>query len=314
MLPEHISRDYKVADPYIIQYAKNLRSVFILDQAAFVARDASFAVPYQVAWQLAIDDAENQMDDETMSDQLMQLTAAVEVEMDLCRTAFQDAKPFIKKAFPDLPSRWNELGFDNYDAARKNQVLLLEVMRIMHAGAERYALALIAANFTQPMIDALATRALALENANSAQELFKKQMQGATEQRVISLNAMYKICTTVCETGKRVMINSYAGYQRYLLPASDEARDVMALIGKVTATAVPPSPAAGIEDVTVNVEELSLSTTTDSNGNYGFGPIPAGTYTVRFSKVGFADVVETNVVVTGPESPVTVNATLIPMP
>lgn len=314
MLPQQIVRLYKVADPYLIQFAKTLRGFFITDQAAFVARDPSFSTPYETDWLNAINAAEAQDDDETMDDQLTQLTAAVETQMDLCRVKFQDAKPFIKKAFPNLPGKWNELGFDTYDASRQSQMLMLQFMARFHGVAVRNSAPLIAANFTQAMIDEIETRRAALNSANDAQEQFKGQMQGATEQRVAVLNTMFGFCTTVCETGKLVMRNSYAGYQRYLLPPSDEAAEVMALLGRVTTMGMPPNPVAGLEGVTVTIMQLALVTTTDSNGNYGFGPIPAGTYNVRFSKAGFMGNEVSGVVVIGPESPVTVNATLIPAP
>ncbi|MCF8257851.1 MAG: carboxypeptidase-like regulatory domain-containing protein [Flavobacteriales bacterium] len=309
-----IVRLYKVADAYIIEFAKTLRGLFITDQAAFVARDLSFASPYENTWLAAIDAAEAQPSDQGVEAELTQLTADVDAQMELCRNTFQDAKPFIKKAFPDMPGRWNQFGFADYDRVRKNQAFMIQFMDDLHAAAVRYAPELNAANFTPAMVAELETRKSALDTANDAQEQFKKMMLNATEQRVIALNTMYGFCTTVCETGKLVMRNSYAGYQRYLLPASDEAPNVMALLGRVTTMDMPPNPAVGIEGVTVTIVQLGLDTTTDSNGNYGFGPIPAGTYNLRFSKAGFMGNDVAGVVVVGPESPVTVNATLMPMP
>ncbi len=299
-----------MADAYIIQYAKTLRGFFLADQAAFVARDPSFDTPYENDWQTAIDAAEAQDDNETLNDRLTQHTADVEAEMELCRIIFQDAKPFIKKAFPDRPAIWNELGFDDYDSIRRSQPLMLQFMARFHKAATRHAPTLIAANYTQAMIDAIETRRAALNTANDRQELFKGSMQSATEQRIIAFNHMYGYCTTVCETGKLLMRNSYAGYQRYLLPASDEPAGTMALTGRVASR-----NASGVEvmeeGVTVSIQELGLSTTTDSNGIYGFGPLPAGTYTLLFSKSGFLDQSIPSVVLTGAGSTVTVNTTMM---
>jgi len=313
MIPQPVVRLYKVADAYIIQFAKTLRGFFMHDQAVFVARDPSFDTPYESDWLNAIDAAEAQDDDETMDDRLTEFTADVEAEMKACRITFQDAKPFIKKAFPNKPGRWNEFGFDNYDTVRQSQPLMIQFMARFHAAATRYSAELLAVNFTQTMIDEIAIRRKELNIANDAQEDFKGQMRGATEQRVITLNAMYGFCTTVCETGKLVMRDSYAGYQRYLLPASDEAPGVMALVGQ-TASTDASGELVRLDRVTVTILELGLSTTTDSNGNYGFGRIPAGTYTLRFSKEGFADHDMAGVVVTSPKKPATASATLTPTP
>ncbi len=311
MIPTPVARLYKVADAYIIQYAKTLRGFFMADQAAFVARDPSFDTPYETNWLNAINAAEAQDDNETMNDRLTQHTADVEAEMELCRITFQDAKPFIKKAFPDRPAVWNEFGFDDYDAVRKSQPLMLELMGKFHRAATSQAPTLIAANFTQAMIDAIETRRVALNTANDRQEHFKGMMQSATEQRIRVLNRMYGYCTTVCETGKLVMRNSYAGYQRYLLPASEEPAGGLALMGKTTSRSASGELVLE-QGVSVTVQELGLSTTSDSNGIFGFGPLPAGTYTLLFSKAGFLDQTIPSVALTGAESTVTVNATMVP--
>lgn len=314
MLPEPIIRLYKVADAYIIQFAKTLRGLFIEDQSAFVARDPSFDTPYETDWLNAIDAAEAQPSNETLEDQLEQLTADVEAEMELCRITFQDAKPFIKKAFPDKPARWKELGFDDYDAARKNQVLMVQFMKNFHAGAQRYTLELQARNFTAVMIDEIAIRQTALNTANQAQEQFKKQMQGATEQRIITLNAMYSYCTNVCETGKLVMRNSHAGYQRYLLPPSDEPVGTLVLSGTITqiGNAVPAgNPSTPIEGAVTELLPHGLQSQTDSNGKFGYGTAPAGPATLQVTHPLY---MQQNIPVNiDPEKPQVINVQMMPM-
>jgi hypothetical protein len=234
--------------------------------------------------------------------------------MDLCRITFQDAKPFIKKAFPNQPGKWNELGFDTYDRSRQSQPLMLQFMARFHGVAVRNSAALIAANFTQAMIDAIEIRRAALNTANNAQEQFKGGMQGATEQRIITLNAMYSYCTNVCETGKLVMRNSHAGYQRYLLPPSDEPAGTLVLSGTVTqmGNAVPAgNPSTPIEGAVTELLPHGLQSQTDSNGKFGYGTAPAGPATLRITHPLY---MQQNIpVIIDPENPQVINVQMMPM-
>lgn len=317
MSAEPIIRPYVVSDAFALQYAKTLRGLFIADQAAFINRDPSFGTPYEMDWDAAITDAENQPSDNTIEDQLAQKTADVEEQMELCRNNFQDAKPFIKKAFPNKPATWEEFGFEDYDKVRKDQAEMIQFMKNFHSAAVKYTAQLITINFTQVMIDEIETRRAALNNTNNIQEQFKKERLSITETRITKLKAMWNFCQTVCETGKLIFRNQYAKYQQYLLPASDESPQLFILKGKVTQPAIgggasQPTP---VEDVNISVMGLpALTTQSDSNGNYGFGSIPAGTYTINFNKAGYMPQSMPGVVITDIDHPVTLNVVMTPMP
>ena len=316
MSAEQVKRPYDVFDAYALQSGKTLRGLFIADQATFLARDPSFGNPYEMNWDAAITDAENQPSDNTIEDQLAQKTDDVEEQMELCRNNFQDAKPFIKKAFPNKPATWNEFGFEDYNTVRKDQAEMLQFMKNFHSTAVKYSAQLIAVNFTQVMIDEIETRRAALNTTNNIQEQFKKERLSITETRVTKLKTAWNFCQTVCETGKLIFRNQYAKYQQYLLPASDETTP-MILKGKVTQPAIgggatPPTP---VEDVNISVMGLpGLITQSDSNGNYGFGNIPAGTYNINFNKPGYMPQSIPGVVITDIDHPVTLNVVMMPMP
>ena len=53
-----------------------------------------------------------------------------------------------------------------------------------------------------------------------------------------------------------------------------------------------------LEAVEANIPELDQYANTDINGNYSFGILPAGTYTVRFRKDGYEEVQQLGVVIT----------------
>jgi len=320
MATELLKRIFNITDNYMLQYAKALRLIFLDDQAAFALRDLDFANPFETAWDGLITTAESHPTDEQVDDLMTQKTADVEEQMRLCRNKWMDTKPFVKKAFPNKPTIWNEFGFNDYQNVDHNQAGLIKFLRLAHLTAVKYSVQLIAVNYTQLLIDELETLRAALSLANDLQEKFKKDIPVLTQQRVDKHNDVYAVCQRVCETGKLIFRDDYANFQKYLLPASDESPNVFILKGKVTAgvaapgPGIPAQPVTPIEDVTVTVVELALSTTSDSNGNYGFGIFPAATYTVEFSKAGYNTFTQPGVVITDLANAVTLNVSLTPVP
>ena len=69
-----IKRRYTISDYSMVEYSKALRTVFLTDQTEFVSRDPDFANPFEDDWQDAIDEAEAQLTDEVVRDQLQDLT------------------------------------------------------------------------------------------------------------------------------------------------------------------------------------------------------------------------------------------------
>ncbi len=287
---EPLRRFFNIGDAYMLEFSKTMRLFFIEDQADFAAEDTNFASPYETnTWQAAIDAAENEPTDEQRLDQLSQLTETVYNEMDLCRENFQDSKRYIKKAFPNNITIWNEFGFDDYRFIKDKQPEMIQFMKRFHSTAVKYSAQLDTpiVNFTAVKIAEIDTRKQALDNANNVQEKFKKDIPTYTQQRIQKLNAVWEITTDVGGVGKSLYSHDYAKYQHYLLPASDETETLM-LSGTVTNVPAPGVEAEPIEEALITVLELALATESDSNGNYGFGILPAGTYTLTISKAGYA--------------------------
>jgi len=78
------------------------------------------------------------------------------------------------------------------------------------------------------------------------------------------------------------------------LPASEESGDIFDIQGIVTDKVA----GAPIENVKVSIEDTNLSTTTDSNGKYGFVDVTNGTLAITFEAAGYKAATE-NVVYDG---------------
>ncbi|MEP7170251.1 MAG: carboxypeptidase-like regulatory domain-containing protein [Bacteroidota bacterium] len=238
----------------------------------------------------------------------MQLTNKVLDEMQKSRDYYQDAKPFIVKAFPNSLAVQNEFGFNDYKLAQKGQDSMTKFMAKFHKIATKYDAELIAKNYTQIMIDEILVRHDKLKEADITQELFIKNRPVKTADRITKLNKAWNGETIVCAAGKRIYKDNYAKYQRYLLPPGEEAVEILSVTGKITNSATAAAE-AGVE---VGIEALGVSVISDSEGNYEIGGLPAGTYTLVFSKASLQDKTIANVVVVDGE-PTTLDVVMDPV-
>lgn len=308
-MPDPITRKYKIADAYMIEFAKALRTWFISDQDEFTAEDSNYTNPFEETWLTAITAAEALPSDEQRKDELTQLTSDVLEHMSACRDVFQSAKRYIKKAFPDSSEHWNEFGFDDYDSIQDSQPRMIQFMNRLHATAVKYTdeLTAPAVNFPLARIDEIETAKNALDKANNDQEVFKKDMLTHTRERVEAMNAVWSVCTDVAEVGKFLFKDNAAKYQHYLLPASEETVTLL-LSGTVT-DSVTGEP---IVEAQAELTDHALTTETDSLGAYGFGNPPAGATTLRLTH---PDYTQQDVAVTiDADNPVVVDVQLVPTP
>jgi len=313
MNPEPLTRLYKVADAYMIQFAKVLRLFFIDDQAQFETEDSNFANPFEDNWLNTITAAEAHPTDEQRRDQLEQLTVTVKAEMTECRNTFQAAKRYIEKAFPNNSEVWNEFGYDDYGDIFHSQPQMIEFMKGFHTTAVKYSAQLTApaVNFTAARIAEIETRRAALDAANNAQEDFNRSLPTLTRARIEAHNAVWNICTDVCGVGKALFRDNHARYQLYLLPPSEEPAGSLLLSGTITRMPDASTPAGSpIEGALTELMPHGLQSTSDSNGMYGYNP-PAGPATLRITHPEF---MEQNIPVTiDPENPLVVNVVMMPL-
>ena len=218
--PEEVKRNYAMQDTEMTEFSHSIRSAFITYKTNFIGFDPDFSDPFDANWLLAIEDAEAQESDETVSDELIQLGNTVEEKMELCRHKFQSSKYFIEKAFPTNFAVRNEFGYDDYDEARDKQAKMIAFMFNFHRVAKKYKLKLITKNYTQAMIDEIGVLHAELHDANNAQEAFKTGRPVLTQARVIVLNTCWSITLNVCNAGKTIFYNDKAKHDLFLLPGS----------------------------------------------------------------------------------------------
>ena len=285
-------RKYKIGDAYMKEFAKDMRNLFSDDLAIFTAFYAAFNAAFLTDWSAKIDLADVEDTDETVVDVLGQYTAEVETAMKKCRLYYNEVKFFVIRVFPDKIDTQNEFGFDNYDGARKSQPKMIEFMRGLHNAAVKYTAELTAEDFGIARINIIKDLADQLDQANQAQNKFKDGRPVLTTARVTLYNEIWDIVTLVARAAKVIFAENPPKFNQYLLPASDESDEFLALKGKVT-DAATEQPIVGAQ---LRIDSLSISVTTDSEGKYGMGAILVpGSYELTCNATGYVPVTLNNI-------------------
>lgn len=267
---------------------------FIEDQTTFKNFDEDFASPFEKNWQDAITIAADLPTDEEIVDILTGFTETLNDTMADCRKSFQDAKYYIEKAFPNETAVWKEFGFDTYNAARASVPKMIIFMGVFKSKVEKYKTQLLAKKFPQASIDVIDVLAKAILDKKTEQEKHKKSRYSITEDRTNKMNAMWTFRQKVAKAAKNIYKENYAKYRLYLLPASEESKNIFDIEGIVTDKAT----GAPIEKVKVAIVDATLSTTTDSKGKYGFVDVSDGPLAITFEAAGYKATTE-NVVFDG---------------
>lgn len=281
-----------ITDAQMAEEAQTMLDLYSEDVADFTAFDASLNADYADDVQDLIDAAIDFPSDETVQNEISELTDAMQGAWDACKTHFQDAKYFIQKAFPGNAARHKVFGFNDYEKMSRTQSEVLPFMDQFSDTAVKYQTELIAAGYTLAKITAIATLSQAYETASRAQEKAKKDRIETTQDRTIAMNAVWTGIKTINMASKSVYRTNYAKLQQYLMPApaSNEPPEALGLRGTIINTATNlPEP-----NVAVALPDLGLATTTDLNGSYGFAAgTPAGLTAITAVKTGMVTLEDT---------------------
>lgn len=305
-----MTRTYNMPDDEMLEWARDLRELFVQYKADFIALDtAVFSDPFAADWLPLIEAAEAVQTDEERDDALTGLTDIVTEQMGLSRAKYATLSYFVNKAFATNPSARNEFGLDDYDAARASQKKMVTFLARQYRLANgKYKVQMLAAGFTQPQIDELNAMAAELATENTAQNVFAKTVTVDTNARIATLNAAWEPARKVNAASKAKFYNDAVRLNLFLFPSSDEAQQSFSLVGNVSEQGTGNL----LNAVSAQVMQNGIVRKTNTQGAYGIAGLPAGAYTVQFSKTGYQPLT-LQVTITDPDTPTVLNAVLVPL-
>lgn len=286
-IPTKRTRKFVISDVKAAEDARTAHGLMTAgDLADFTAFDPTLDQAWLDAWEAELDAADGYITDETYRDEIQGKTQSVENAMSDARKAYRQLKYFVQKAFPDDKAVQSEFGFDEYDSARRSDIKLHQFMLTLFEVATKYNAQLIDPAVAYPAAATanLQTLATNLMTLNIDQELHKKGQTTTTQTRIDNLNTMWVRRQLIAQASKLVYADNYAKYQQYLLPASEANQDDFAIYGQVSDNNTNDI----IPNATLEIGSLSISTTSDDLGNYGFADnIEPGTYDMDVSADGY---------------------------
>lgn len=305
---EKVVRQFKIADPDMLEDSRTIQTLFSNDLASFVAFDPTLNTAFADQWLADIEIGDAFPTDELYRDQIQVKTEAVTLAKKACRAKYNECKYYVLKAFSKDFATQQEFGLDDYDSARQSDTRLLQFMIRMHSIAVKHQAKLLDASvgYTAPKIAEILTLANSLLAENNAQEVFVKGQQPATQDRVLAMNAVWKSRTQVAAAAKIVFASDFAKYQQYLLPSSDASPDDFAIMGTVL-DAESNEPLQGVR---VMIESNAISVFTDAKGKYGFADnLEPGNYNLAFELLDYAAQTK-SVTVNSADETITINVNL----
>jgi hypothetical protein len=276
-----------MSDADMFQRSRTKRQHFIDNKAAFVAFDADFDDPYDADWLASIEASEAFESADTRDAGGRLETEDVNEVMTLAHKKHIEIKYFAEKAYGQQPTVLAKMGITNYTEARASQSRMAKYLQNLYevSNSAEFKPALLAVNCSQAKIDSILTVKNSLSTEDTEQNVYLENEAQATKARITQYNETADFWHKVNRASKSIFYDQPELLNLFLFPRSSEPAESFNVLGSV----VTGPASMALVGVTVQIESLGLSTTTDSNGEYGFAAVPAGSYTIKFTKGGFAD-------------------------
>lgn len=189
-----IKRVYKGSDADMISKIAGIYHDLEKYLSDFTAFDPSINASYLNAFKTAFDEAGNlsldDNDEQETTEDAIYINESVKV-LARCRQKYMEVKFYAGKAFEGKKGVLKEFGEGAYSKVCNSRLQMVQFMETLHGVAEKYKTELLAQQYTQPAIDAIATLAAELRNANLTQQLQKQERPAATTKRIEALNRLY---------------------------------------------------------------------------------------------------------------------------
>lgn len=222
---KELKREFKSSDAEMLSTARTIYMLFSTDMAPFTTFDDTLDGAFAATFLSFIEAADTLVRDTAIIDQLAILTENVALSMENAREKYMDVKYFAQKAFQKSVATQKEFGFDDYLKARRNPVLMAQLLLELHEVCEKYKTALFAKGFSQLAIDEILTIRTDLNLRLKNQKLFQKQRPKLTEERIVLLNKCYGFMAQVMSAAQIVYRKDFAKQQQFVLLPSDKKKD-----------------------------------------------------------------------------------------
>jgi len=219
------NRKFNITDGKLLEHGNSVASFLPEDLDDFKAFDSTFGQHFIDQLKAGIEDVNQTKSDDVAIDEQTELTDQVRESMEKCNESFKTIAFFARKAFDGNDSIQNQLGFNDIQEARSNQLKMIEFMGSLAKTAAKYKDQLTEAGINPEVIDSLPEFHKELTNANNEQEMYKKERPSLTQERVDRLNKVYDMLLYVSNIARIIYADNPAQLNKYKMPTPRTSTD-----------------------------------------------------------------------------------------
>lgn len=217
--PKDRTRSFDKSDELALEQAQTMYDNFIEDKTNFVSNIPMFDDPFAENFQKAITDTEAMPLDNEIRAEAEIYTEQLKGTMEEARKTYMKFIYYVKLAFPESKAMLDVFGHKQYEKERSSQTGMMNILEQAHRKAEdsRYKAAIINQGFDQTMIDQLQTVYQTIREQNRLQEDALNERKLKTQNRVNSLNTVWKFMEKISEASKIIYMDNPTKQEQYLL-------------------------------------------------------------------------------------------------
>lgn len=213
----NVVRLYHIAVPLILQHGRVAIELLSKELDLFAAKDTTYTSAKIDELKLLLKNA-NQLPDETVLDEQGGLTQAFQDFMTNGKEHYEELSYFIRKKFKDDVHIQNLLGIDDFAEAKRTQLDFIQFYRVLSEVQPKFEAALLEAGATPALLAQTSILYAQIEQANTTQEVFKKQRLQKTAYRVDGVNALYSTLRELEELALLVHRKNFEAAKGYIVP------------------------------------------------------------------------------------------------
>jgi len=280
---------------FMLEKSKVIMAGFKANIADFTTFDPDMNLAFVTGIEAAIEEVEMLPSDRLMRSRLVQLTRGIWGEMKQSYTVVKHVRYFIDKAFPGDDDILHEFGFHDLSKMRRSQKKFIPFMKEFHLVCTKYSVQLNTAGFNEASIAEIKTRAAALDEQNTSQELYKKEKYVTTGKRIKRYDALWGKITMINKAARLIYDNDPDKLSLFAIsePTTGKPSGMGILTGMVTDIKTNKA----IEDAIVELDGTEINSTTDENGEFYIDEVPVATYKLTATKDGYVSLTLENIVI-----------------
>ncbi len=233
--PKELIRDFRKPDNIMMEQGQGFHDLLVEHLPDFTAKFPHIDSAFVLAFQGAIDDANETDRDRAVVEDISVEAALMNGFVADGKVAFMNGIFCAKKAFPNNPTMVNKFGLPEYEEYSNSHTKFPLILDQMHDLASDPLIKplLLAQGMTAADITNIDTISTSIKEKNKTLFKEKKNRPPTTQDRISKLNIVWAMMVTISERAKIIYFDNYALYHMFLLYPGDEG---------TTPTPVPPVP------------------------------------------------------------------------